>query len=82
MNEKIKELAKKSGLIRVGDFGLKRWEGNKSESILDQDLEVFALMIIEECLLIENEINDGIFTKEEIVENEKYVKDSFGINNR
>jgi hypothetical protein len=81
MNEKIKKIAEKAGLVRVGDFGLKRWEGSKSDSISDQDIERLTLMIIEECLILENEINDGMFTKEEIVANEKYIKNSFGINN-
>ena len=45
MNERIKELALQAGLVRVGDFGMKRWEGPRSDSINDQDLEKFAALV-------------------------------------
>ena len=50
MNEQIKLLATQSGLVRVGDFGMKRWEGPRSDSINDQDLEKFAELIVQECI--------------------------------
>jgi hypothetical protein len=45
MNERIKQLALESGLVRNGDWGMKRWEGPRSDSISDQDLEKFADLI-------------------------------------
>jgi hypothetical protein len=41
----IIELAEQAGLVRVGDFGMKRWEGPSSDSISDQDLEKFAALV-------------------------------------
>jgi len=41
----IIELAKQAGLVRRGDFGMKRWEGPSSDSINDQDLEKFAALV-------------------------------------
>jgi len=41
----VMELAKQAGLVRVGDFGMKRWEGPRSDSINDQDLEKFAALV-------------------------------------
>ena len=52
MNERIKQLALQSGLVRNGDFGMKRWEGPRSDSISDQDLEKFADMIVRECIKV------------------------------
>ena len=49
MNERIKLLALEAGLVRNGDFGMKRWEGPRSDSISDQDLEKFAELIVKEC---------------------------------
>ena len=49
MNEHIKQLAEQAGLVRNGDFGMKRWEGPRSDSISDQDLEKFAELIVKEC---------------------------------
>jgi hypothetical protein len=49
MNEHIKQLADEAGLVRNGDFGMKRWEGPRSDSISDQDLEKFAELIVREC---------------------------------
>ena len=49
MNEHIKQLAEQAGLVRNGDFGMKRWEGPRSDSINDQDLEKFAELIVKEC---------------------------------
>ena len=49
MNEHIKQLALQAGLVRNGDFGMKRWEGPRSDSISDQDLEKFAELIVQEC---------------------------------
>jgi hypothetical protein len=46
MNERINELALQAGLVRVGDFGMKRWEGLQSDSINDYDLEKFAELIL------------------------------------
>lgn len=50
MNNRIKELAKQSGLVLAGDWGMKRWEGSRSESISDKDLEKFAKLIVQECI--------------------------------
>ncbi len=50
MNERIQELAKQSGLVRCGDWGMKRWESLRSESITDLDLEKFAELIVKECM--------------------------------
>lgn len=50
MNERLKELAEQAGLVRNGDFGMKRWEGPHSDSISDQDLDKFAELIVKECL--------------------------------
>ena len=50
MNEHIKQLALQAGLVRNGDIGMKRWEGPRSDSINDQDLEKFAELIVKECL--------------------------------
>ena len=52
MNERIKELAEQAGLVRNGDFGMKRWEGPRSDSISDQDLEKFAQLIVRECTAV------------------------------
>ena len=49
MNERIKKLAFSSGLVRNGDQGMKRWEGPRSDSINDQDLQLFAELIVREC---------------------------------
>ena len=49
MNERVKELALEAGLVRNGDWGMKRWEGPSSDSINDQDLEKFAKLIVREC---------------------------------
>ena len=49
MNEHIKQLAEQAGLVRNGDIGMKRWEGPRSDSINDQDLEKFAELIVAEC---------------------------------
>ena len=49
MNERIRELALQAGLVRNGDFGMKRWEGPRSDSVSDQDLEKFAELIVREC---------------------------------
>ena len=49
MNERIKLLATQSGLVRRGDWGMKRWEGPRSDSISDQDLAKFAELIVREC---------------------------------
>ena len=50
MNEHIKQLAEQAGLVRNGDFGMKRWEGPRSDSINDQDLEKFAELIVRDVL--------------------------------
>ena len=54
MNERIRQLAEQAGLVRRGDWGMKRWEGPRSDSIIDQDLEKFADMIVRECCHIMN----------------------------
>jgi len=48
MTERIKQLAKQSGLVLAGDWGMKRWEGSRPESISDKDLEKFAELIVVE----------------------------------
>ena len=50
MNERIRQLALQAGLVRNGDIGMKRWEGPRSDSIDDQDLEKFAELIVRECI--------------------------------
>ena len=60
MNEHIKQLAEQAGLVRNGDIGMKRWEGPRSDSISDQDLEKFAELIVQECAQVsEDDITDG-----------------------
>jgi hypothetical protein len=49
MKERIRQITVQAGLVRVGDFGMKRWEGARSDSITDQDLEKFAELIVREC---------------------------------
>ena len=49
MNERIRQLAEQAGLVRRGDWGMKRWEGPRSDSINDQDLEKFVQLIVQEC---------------------------------
>lgn len=34
MNKQITALAKQSGLVMAGDWGMKRWEGSRSESMM------------------------------------------------
>ena len=58
MNERIKQLAEQAGLVRNGDIGMKRWEGPRSDSINDQDLEKFTELIVQECLTICEELGD------------------------
>ena len=58
MNERIKELAEQAGLVRNGDIGMKRWEGPRSDSINDQDLEKFAELIVAECAEIGDNYQD------------------------
>tara|TARA_R110000868_G_scaffold380903_1_gene647220 strand:- start:304 stop:531 length:228 start_codon:yes stop_codon:yes gene_type:complete len=41
----IIEIAKQAGLVRNGDWGMKRWEGPRSDSINDQDLKAFAALV-------------------------------------
>ena len=41
----IIEIAKQAGLVRNGDWGMKRWEGAQSDSINDQDLKAFAALV-------------------------------------
>lgn len=54
------ELAKQAGLVRNGDIGMKRWEGPRSDSISDQDLERFAALVAaqerEECAKLCDEV--------------------------
>jgi hypothetical protein len=52
MNKQIRQLTVQAGLVRVGDFGMKRWEGARSDSITDEDLEKFAELIVRECALV------------------------------
>jgi hypothetical protein len=59
MNEQIRQLTVQAGLVRVGDFGMKRWEGARSDSITDQDLEKFALLIVQKCADICQQYADG-----------------------
>ena len=74
MNERIKQLADEAGLVRNGDFGMKRWEGPRSDSINDQDLEKFAELIVRECALtaglMEHEGRKGIGAQ---------ILDNFGV---
>ncbi len=62
MNERLRELAEQAGLVRNGDFGMKRWEGPHSDSISDQDLDKFAKMIIEETL---NQVDEQCYGRGE-----------------
>jgi hypothetical protein len=59
MNERITELAKQAGLVLAGDWGMKRWEGSRSESISDKDLESFAELIVRECVEVLSLTKDG-----------------------
>ena len=59
MNERIRELAEQAGLVRRGDWGMKRWEGPRSDSISDQDLEKFAELIVQKCADIGQQYADG-----------------------
>lgn len=59
MNERINELAKQSGLVRTGDWGMKRWEGPRAESISDEDLAKFAELIIKECGVVVDDLAGG-----------------------
>ena len=71
MNERIKQLALQSGLVRNGDFGMKRWEGPRSDSISDQDLEKFAELIVRECA--------DIADKAEPYKANDLIKEHFGV---
>tara|TARA_R110000868_G_scaffold209102_4_gene458699 strand:- start:368 stop:592 length:225 start_codon:yes stop_codon:yes gene_type:complete len=69
MNERIKQLALEAGLVRNGDFGMKRWEGPRSDSISDQDLEKFAELIVRQCADIADSIGEhGYIASEEMLE--------------
>ena len=59
MKERIRQITVQAGLVRVGDFGMKRWEGARSDSITDQDLEKFAELIVRECADIGQQYADG-----------------------
>jgi hypothetical protein len=73
----IIELAKQAGLVRVGDFGMKRWEGPRSDSINDQDLEKFAELIVQECLQVINQSN-GV-GDDDVIKISKDVEQHFGV---
>ena len=60
MNERIKQLALQAGLVQNGDFGMKRWEGPRSDSINDRDLEKFAELIVRECATLAFDGPNGI----------------------
>ena len=83
MNERIKLLAEQAGLVRVGDFGMKRWEGPRSDSISDQDLEKFAELIVKECIItIQMGISrDGQTTEkyQRSIKHIKQIKEHFGV---
>ena len=79
MNERIKQLADEAGLVRNGDFGMKRWEGARSDSITDQDLEKFAELIVRECVgMLDDEDDYGYESRG--VRNAAYrIKKRFGV---
>ena len=78
MNERIKQLALEAGLVRNGDFGMKRWEGPRSDSISDQDLEKFAELIVRDLIdsMIKRYGDDDELPIQEI---EFFVKEYFGV---
>jgi hypothetical protein len=85
MNERIKELAKQSGLVRCGDWGMKRWEGPRSENITDLDLNKFAELIVRECLDIIGEekcgveVSNNLAPLETLWSVECAIKENFGV---
>jgi hypothetical protein len=60
MNEQIKLLAEQAGLVRFGDWGMKRWGGPRYDSIGDEDLEKFAELIVRECINCTKEWRDAV----------------------
>lgn len=72
MNERLRELAEQAGLVRNGDFGMKRWEGPHSDSISDQDLDKFAELIVRECAKLAVEHGCDRFT-------DTQIKEHFGV---
>jgi hypothetical protein len=66
MNQRIQLLAEQAGLVRNGDFGMKRWEGPLSDSINDQDLEKFAELLIFECTKVAIFKNDGMIATSDV----------------
>jgi hypothetical protein len=66
MNQRIQLLAEQAGLVRRGDFGMKRWEGPLSDSINDQDLEKFAELLIFECTKVAIFKNDGMIATSDV----------------
>lgn len=79
MNEHIKQLAEQAGLVRNGDIGMKRWEGPRSDSISDQDLEKFAELIVQECLdqCYNRGMNDELYDGQ--LKAAEYIKQHFGV---
>ena len=74
MNERIRQLAEQAGLVRRGDWGMKRWEGPRSDSINDQDLEKFAELIVKECAGVADHSN---VTGKSIIG--QRIKEHFGV---
>jgi hypothetical protein len=84
MNEHIKQLAEQAGLVRNGDIGMKRWEGPRSDSISDQDLEKFAELIVRECINIvakrkDQAIDDSWNVDEAMSMAEMDLEEHFGV---
>ena len=80
MNERIKLLALEAGLVRNGDIGMKRWEGPRSDSISDQDLEKFAELIVRECKAVMLDMmnnNQGDFNTLDLALTE--INEHFGV---
>ena len=80
MNERIRELALEAGLVRNGDIGMKRWEGPRSDSISDQDLEKFAELIVRECKAVMLDMmnnNQGDFNTLDLALTE--INEHFGV---
>jgi hypothetical protein len=76
MNEQILKLAKQSGLVLAGDWGMKKWEGSRSESISDKDLEKFAELIIRECASI---VENAVDHREPASTYVNKIKEHFGV---
>ena len=85
MTERMRQLAEQAGLVRRGDWGMKRWEGPRSDSINDQDLEKFAELIVRECAQHALDFNNNIqhlpdkVMRGNLDRVQDYIKDRMGV---